>query len=386
MTIKVWDIPTRLFHWLLVSACIGAFFTSRNEWFLEHHAAAGYIALGLIVFRVMWGFAGNRHARFSEFLKGWKEVKVCASEMMSRKPQRELGHNPVVGWAVVLMLGLTAAISVTGVIVYSGEEVRGVLAGFFSFEAAQVARVAHQFLANLAIAVAIGHVCAALFHDLILKENLIITMFTGKKEDEVSWRERVSNMKPEEGLTRQRFAVWVAVTVLCGLGLVYLPPEGKTDFSGQNTSNNSNGARFAALAAGSTNPAWKAECANSCHAGFHPSLLPADSWSKVLASLDNHFGDNASLDANTLKEVQDYLTRYSAEHAVTEASRKISYSIPKGATPIAVTETPYWKTKHADISNTVFKRKSVSNKSNCLACHPGAEVGSFEDRDIRIPA
>jgi cytochrome b len=72
--VKVWDIPTRLFHWCLVAAFTAAYFTSGSEWYLEYHTIAGYCALALIAFRLFWGFAGNRHARFSSFLKGWRDV------------------------------------------------------------------------------------------------------------------------------------------------------------------------------------------------------------------------------------------------------------------------------------------------------------------------
>src|SRR5574340_1379559 len=107
MKVRVWDIPTRLFHWSLVMAFAGAFFTSGTEWFLEYHTVFGYIALGLALFRVFWGFAGNRYARFSDFVGGLRRVRDYLRQAATLKPPRYLGHNPAVGWVVLFMLLMT---------------------------------------------------------------------------------------------------------------------------------------------------------------------------------------------------------------------------------------------------------------------------------------
>lgn len=382
MKIKVWDLPTRLFHWFLVLAYVGAYFTSESEWLLEYHAAAGYIALGLIVFRILWGFTGNRYARFSDFIKGWGEVKSYILRMIRLDIPRFLGHNPAVGLVVLFMLLITAVISLTGVIVYGGEEGRGIAAGFFTFKTAIIVRAIHLFLAYLAVVMIVTHISAALIHHFILKENIIYSMFTGYKEDMESWRERVSHMKRGEGLSVARLIVWIFVAIFGGLGLLYLPPEGKTDFSKEKMQVVDDKGFVLEL---KHNKKWAEECAKSCHIGFHPNLLPASSWQKLMSGLGNHFGEDVSLNENVNKEILDYLVSASAEHSVSEASKKLMYSIKEGDTPIKVTEIPYWMKKHSEISDEVYKRKSIASKSNCTACHPGSEIGSFEDRDIHIP-
>lgn len=383
MKVRVWDIPTRLFHWTLVAAYAGAFFTSRNEWFLEYHTIAGYLALGLVGFRVLWGFTGNRYARFSDFVKGFDTVYSFLKKAVRLGFPRYIGHNPAVGWVVVFMLALTAVIVFTGIVTYGGEENRGVLAGVFSFEAANAARTVHFLLADVAIAAIVTHICAALFHDFIMKENIILSMITGTKEDPESWHDRVDHLKPEDAPSAARLAVWVVVTFLGGFALVYLPPEGKGEFTGREAVQvfNEKGAPVLIK----PDPLWKEECASSCHAGFHPTLLPAASWEKVMGSLDDHFGEDVSLDDPVRNQILKFLLSASADRSTTEASRKILYSIPKGTVPMRVTAVPYWVAKHEDIKEEVFKRKSVISKSNCVACHPGAEAGSFEDKDIRIP-
>ncbi len=383
MKVRVWDIPTRLFHWMLVAAYAGAFFTSESEWFLEYHTIAGYAALGLVTFRVLWGFTGKRYSRFGDFVKGFKEVASFVKEAVRLAPPRYLGHNPAVGWVVVFMLVLTVVIVFTGIATYGGEENRGVLAGIVSFEAANAARKAHLILADIAIAAIITHICAALFHDFVLKENIILSMITGTKEDPESWSERVEHIKPGDAPSAARLAVWIAVTVLGGFALIYLPPEGRGTFTGREAVQVLDEKGFAVLV--KPDPVWKDECATSCHSGFHPTLLPAASWEKIMGSLQDHYGEDVSLDGSTRAEILKFLLSASAERSTTEASRKILNSIPKDRVESRITEVPYWVVKHEDIKEEVFKRKSVMSKSNCVACHPGAEAGSFEDKDIRIP-
>jgi len=173
------------------------------------------------------------------------------------------------------------------------------------------------------------------------------------------------------------------VAVLGGLALVFMRPEGGSD-----------PARITPVkiidASGlavewKTDRVWFEECARSCHAGFHPTLLPEASWKKVMAGLEDHFGEDASLDEKIRVDILDYLASVSAERSTSEASRKILYSLKDAVPLVRITEAPYWKAKHAKISSEVFARRSVVSKGNCVACHPGAEKGSFEDRDIFIP-
>lgn len=386
MKIKVWDAPTRVFHWLLAASYLGLFFTAQNERLLEYHAAAGYVALGLTVFRIFWGFTGNQYARFSQFIKGWQAVKSDISHMTRLSPQRLLGHNPAVGWIALFMLAMTLAGTITGIIIYSGEESRGLWAGLFTYNAAVYARAVHEVIAYAAIAVIVLHICAALVHDFIMRENIILTMITGTEEDNESWQNRVSHMPPfqaREGRPLLRLFVLISVTISGGLALLYLPPEGKSDMSSIKQVKALDERGFARQV--KPNAAWKEECAASCHEAFHPTLLPAASWDRIMANLSDHFGEDADLPPAVKREISAFLAASSAERSTTEASKKILYSIEAGSIPMRVTETPYWVDKHSGLTEDIYKRPSIASRSNCKACHPGAEAGSFEDRDIGIP-
>ena len=383
MKIKIWDIPTRVFHWLLVVAYGIAFFSSRSEWLLEYHVAAGYIALGLIIFRILWGFAGNSYARFSTFIKKPAVFTDYLVQTLRLQPKRFLGHNPASGWMILVKIILTIIITISGILVFSGEEMSGIFAGIVSFETAMVARSIHIFLSYLAILMIVAHVLAVLFHEFYLNENIIIPMFTGDKEDEKSYDERVSHLHTGDVLPPLKLITYIIITLLGGIALFFLPPKGKTDISRLEQPKVFDPSGI--IVTIPVSDAWKEECAESCHRGFHPNLMPSSSWKKIMAGLDDHFGESAELDNNAADEILQYLVSASAEKATTEAGKKMLYSIKKQETPMRITEIPYWEKKHSEIPEAIFKRKSISNKNNCVACHPGAELGSFEDKDITIP-
>lgn len=132
------------------------------------------------------------------------------------------------------------------------------------------------------------------------------------------------------------------------------------------------------------NAKWQAEC-TSCHTLYHPALLPERSWLKLMTGLDNHFGENASLDAATQKEISDFLAQHAADRSNHHRARKIAQSIAPAAEPLRISETAYFIHKHDEIGSEIWKRKSIGSKANCSACHPDADKGNFDEHRIRIP-
>jgi Dihaem cytochrome c len=121
-----------------------------------------------------------------------------------------------------------------------------------------------------------------------------------------------------------------------------------------------------------------------CHLTYPSDLLPAASWNKILTRLGDHFGESLSLDDLTREEIRKHLTENSADRSGTKKGGKILRNLG-GSSPIRITELPYIRKKHREISPEVFKRKSVGSFSNCLACHKGAEQGDFDDNHAAIP-
>jgi hypothetical protein len=133
-----------------------------------------------------------------------------------------------------------------------------------------------------------------------------------------------------------------------------------------------------------TNSAYLKEC-GACHFAFQPQLLPKRSWEKVMGTLDNHFGDSATLDEATRSGILEYLVKNSADMSSSKVSGKILASIGKTDTPLRITDTQYFKRKHREVRADVFKRKSIGTPSNCSGCHVSADKGDFDEHKVKIP-
>lgn len=130
---------------------------------------------------------------------------------------------------------------------------------------------------------------------------------------------------------------------------------------------------------------YKEECA-SCHMAYPAWLLPTRSWQKIMMNLDNHFGDNASLDKDTLQTITTYLQNNSADNSPSRRARKILRSVSRNSTPIRISELPYIRHEHDEVPNRYIKANpKVKSLGNCAACHKGAEQGSFNEHQVRIP-
>jgi|WetSurSiteA1Bulk_404760.scaffolds.fasta_scaffold06080_2 hypothetical protein len=117
----------------------------------------------------------------------------------------------------------------------------------------------------------------------------------------------------------------------------------------------------------------------SCHFAYQPGLLPRASWEKMMS--EGHFG---TLDEQTKKQIMDYLKTNSAENNTSEISRKIIASVGTNK-PTKITDIPYMRKKHDEISPDVFKRKTIGSRANCIACHMKAKDGNYEDDFVKIP-
>ena len=132
-----------------------------------------------------------------------------------------------------------------------------------------------------------------------------------------------------------------------------------------------------------SNGLYKKSC-GACHFAYQPGLLPERSWKKMMDSPGTHPGGAFSLDGSTKEKIRKYLVQNSAENSPSKRSGKLLASIDSGRTPLRISEVPYIKRKHLEIRPDVFKRKSVSSRGNCIACHRKAGQGVY-DHDVVIP-
>ena len=138
-----------------------------------------------------------------------------------------------------------------------------------------------------------------------------------------------------------------------------------------------------ATLAPAANPVYTDTC-SACHFAYPPALLPARSWALVLSGMPDHFGETVDLDAKDRAELSAYLQANAADRSNARRAARIMRSVG-GGTPKRITEIPYIREKHSELSPGVLKRKSVGSLSNCNACHQHAALGVFEEDDVRIP-
>ena len=167
-SVLVWDAAVRVFHWLMVVCFAGAYLTSESETWRLLHVTLGYTMAGLVVFRIVWGFVGTRHARFSSFIRGPKAVVRYLRTLLSRQPEHHTGHNPAGALAIVGMLALTASIAATGWATYND------MAGEWVAELHEGVSTAMLVLVGL-------HLAAVVVSGWLHKENLARAMLSGRK-------------------------------------------------------------------------------------------------------------------------------------------------------------------------------------------------------------
>lgn len=166
--VKVWDPAVRVFHWSLVTAFAVAYFAAHGN--RDIHEWAGYVALGLLAFRLVWGVIGSRHARFSDFVPGCKRLIDYLRRALKGQEPRYLGHNPA---AAIMILFLLAAVGVIGI---SG----WLLTTDWGWGSAVLEEM-HEIAVNVTLVAIVLHVGAAIYESVNHRENLIRSMITGYK-------------------------------------------------------------------------------------------------------------------------------------------------------------------------------------------------------------
>ena len=180
--VPVWDPLVRLFHWTLVLAFFVAYFTEDE--LLDLHVWAGYLTLGLVAFRIVWGFVGPRHARFADFVTSPREALAYALAALRGTAPRHLGHNPAGGLMILVLLAGVVLIGLSGLAVYALEEHAGPLAGALAGlpEAYEdFFEELHEVLANAVLFLVGIHVLGVVWESRLHKENLVRAMITGRK-------------------------------------------------------------------------------------------------------------------------------------------------------------------------------------------------------------
>jgi len=362
-TIRVWDLPTRAFHWLLVLAVAVGALTGflAPEWMLGLHVWAGYGLGALLLFRIVWAFFGSEYSRLRSFAFPPRAVIGHLRDLLAGRADHSIGHNPAGAAMIFGLVAVLGGIAATGLVVLGGQEKQGVLAGIVSYRLGHAAKEVHETLTILLLVMVALHVGGVVMESLRSRSNLVAAMVTGRKLVPAGPSARVPH--PARPLAAMAALAVAAAVLGAGIAaLAALAPPGVPPLA--------------------PNPLYQKEC-GACHYDFHPSLLPAASWAAMMNGLDDHFGENADLPGTKRAAIADWLVANAAERWDTEAANNLRAVAP--GDPLRVTATRFWKRRHRDIPAAAFAAKPVGSKVNCVACHRDARTGRFDDQSIDIP-
>ncbi len=210
LPIRVWDLPVRLVHWSLVLLVVSLFVTGKlgGNW-LEWHRRAGFSVIGLVIFRVIWGFVGSYHARFANFLRGPQSVITYSKAMIGSNAPKYVGHNPLGALSALTMLIVLLMQAVLGLFSNDDIMLEGPYARFISKELSDQLTAFHKINADLILILVGMHLVAIAFAFFYKKENLVVAMVSGNKW--MAEKETVENGKPPAWLA---WVVGVCVATL----------------------------------------------------------------------------------------------------------------------------------------------------------------------------
>lgn len=361
----IWDLPVRVVHLGLIAGVGAAWLTAGSDRLLAIHTFAGHAVFFLLLFRIAWGFVGSAHARWRTWLFPWRAVVEHARALRRGDAPRSVGHNPIASWVMLAGIALLLGVSLTGAVTLIGAEQQGPLRGLFTVDTGMRARVVHEVLAWGVLGFVAAHLAGVLKESLRVREALPVSMITGRKH-------------AEGGAVRPFRGVGVALLLAGALGaFVY--------FQGWWWSTPERPWLPFTPVAMADDAEWREEC-GGCHLAFHPALLPARSWERMMDEQAAHFGDDLALDPEATARIRAFLVTHAAEADATEWAWQIARDVPAAEAPQRVTDLEWWEAEHADVPPEVWKHPDVAEGLRCDACHADAEPGSFEDGAMHIPA
>ena len=209
----IWDIPLRIFHWLIVILIFGSWYTVDIAYDMDKHMLVGYALMAVILFRIVWGIVGPRYARFSSFIFGPLETYRYIKSFFSKDYVSYAGHNPLGGIAVLAMLAVIIVQLVTGLFASDDFYVFAPFSLWVSADTSFQLTGIHRQNFNVMLALIIVHVVAIFFYLIFKKQNLIKSMFTGRKPILASeWKSIASH----------RTYLAIGVIVICSIAVYAL--------------------------------------------------------------------------------------------------------------------------------------------------------------------
>lgn len=216
--LKVWDIPVRLFHWGMVGAVALAFYTMKTPGYpfifpTDVHAKAGYVLVGLLLFRWLWGVVGSHHARLSGCVRSPATTLGYARRFVRGKPPAYAGHNPLGGIMVIVMMVSLSFQAVSGLFLTDDIFFSAPLNGLVDRSTVRTLDTLHHLNATLLMVLIVAHLLALVVHRL-KGERLVSAMLTGRKRLEGRPED-----EPAAGLRQRLASPWLALAVAAAAAL-----------------------------------------------------------------------------------------------------------------------------------------------------------------------
>ena len=215
-TARVWDPLLRIFHWALVLLFVVAYLSGSRPAYYRVHEIAGIGILGLVIFRILWGFAGPQPARFADFLRGPRAVMGHLRDLLGRRHHPVMGHNPLGGWAVLVILTLVLVEVVSGLFA-STFDYDGPLARLVPDVWAATMADIHLVNLNLLLAILLVHLTGVAVTSALGQENLVASMIHGRK------RLASGSFDPQYAIVRWRGPVVIVSAILLVWAVLMLP-------------------------------------------------------------------------------------------------------------------------------------------------------------------
>jgi cytochrome b len=218
LPMRVWDAPTRLFHWAIALLVVVLSVTSVRANWMHLHLISGYLVLTLLLFRLVWGFVGSETSRFRQFLASPVKALQSLRTFRDRTPDTQVGHNPAGGWMVVVLLALLGVQVLSGL--FNTEEygaanaVAGPLMKYVSKQVSGIAGAIHAANFDLLLLAILVHISAIGAYARLKDHNLVRPMITGVKRLPAATRQPrlVSPLRAVAVLAVAGAAVWVLAT------------------------------------------------------------------------------------------------------------------------------------------------------------------------------
>lgn len=211
--VRVWDLPTRLFHWLLVVLVVGAFVTAKiGGNLMIWHGRLGLAILGLLVFRIVWGIVGSTYARFARFVRGPAAIRAYL-----RGEWHDHGHNPLGALSVLALLGILATMATTGLFANDDIAFEGFLYSLAGSDLSGRITGIHRLLEKALLLLVLLHIGAIVFYVRVKKQDLVKPMLTG-------WADGAGESARGGGAIAFIVAALIALAAVWAASGAFLPP------------------------------------------------------------------------------------------------------------------------------------------------------------------